>query len=108
MTWAGCTASGRSCAKRTSRSSTATGQSGATASREPRRRGAGVAAAGRVVVEAGAPGFHRDWEGRVYGIMRAAMARGIYNIDEMRHGIERVPPAEYLASSYCERWLASA
>lgn len=63
---------------------------------------------GPVVREADEPVFHGDWEKRVYGIMRAAMARGVYNIDEMRHGIERMPPAEYLASSYYERWLASA
>lgn len=63
---------------------------------------------GPVVREEDEPVFHGDWEKRVYGIMRAAMARGIYNIDEMRHGIERMPPAEYLASSYYERWLASA
>ncbi len=63
---------------------------------------------GAVVREEDEPVFHGEWEKRVYGIMRAAMAQGIYNIDEMRHGIERMPPAEYLASSYYERWLASA
>src|SRR5918998_2146157 len=63
---------------------------------------------GPVVREENEPVFHGEWEKRVYGVMRAAMARGVYNIDEMRHGIERMPPAEYLASSYYERWLSSA
>ena len=63
---------------------------------------------GPVVREENEPAFHGDWEKRVYGIMRAAMANGLYNIDEMRHGIERMPPADYLASSYYARWLASA
>jgi nitrile hydratase len=37
--------------------------------------------------------------------MRAAGTRGIYNIDEFRHGIERMDPAHYLASGYYEHWL---
>lgn len=63
---------------------------------------------GPVVREENEPVFHGDWEKRVYGIMRAAMVNRVYNIDEMRHGIERMPPAEYLGSSYYERWLATA
>ena len=30
---------------------------------------------------------------------------GLYNIDEFRHGIERMDPAHYLGSSYFEHWL---
>src|SRR5687768_843960 len=63
---------------------------------------------GPVVREENEPVFHGDWEKRVNGVMRMALARRIYNIDEMRHGIERMSPAAYLASSYYERWLASA
>src|SRR3712207_8733521 len=63
---------------------------------------------GPVVREENEPVFHGEWEKRVYGVMRAAMAQGLYNIDEMRHAIERMPPDEYLASSYYERWLAAA
>jgi nitrile hydratase subunit beta len=33
------------------------------------------------------------------------LRRGIHNIDEHRHAIERIPPARYLDSSYYERWL---
>jgi nitrile hydratase len=29
----------------------------------------------------------------------------VYNLDEFRDAIERIPPQEYLASSYYERWL---
>ena len=63
---------------------------------------------GPVVREENEPVFHGDWEKRVYGVAQAARAQGLYNIDESRHAIERMPPAEYLASSYYERWLASA
>ena len=62
---------------------------------------------GPVVREENEPLFHNAWERTVYGMQRAIRARGIINIDESRHGIERMPPAEYLAASYYERWLSS-
>src|SRR2546423_2980059 len=62
---------------------------------------------GPVVREENEPLFHAEWERTVYGMQRALRVRGLINIDESRHGIERMPPAEYLAASYYERWLAS-
>jgi len=62
---------------------------------------------GPVIREENEPIFHAEWERTVYGINRAIRSRGIINIDESRHGIERMPPAEYLAASYYERWLSS-
>jgi nitrile hydratase len=49
--------------------------------------------------------FHADWEARVYALNGVLRARGIYNVDEFRDAIERIPPGEYLAASYYERWL---
>ena len=49
--------------------------------------------------------FHADWEARVYALNAVLRARGIYNVDEFRDAIERIPPAEYLEASYYERWL---
>ena len=49
--------------------------------------------------------FHADWERTVYGMDKLAKGTGLFNIDEKRHGIERMAPAEYLGSSYFERWL---
>jgi hypothetical protein len=49
--------------------------------------------------------FHADWEARVYALNAVLRARGIYNVDEFRDAIERIPPAEYLGASYYERWL---
>ena len=49
--------------------------------------------------------FHADWEARVCALNGVLRARGIYNVDEFRDAIERIPPAEYLAASYYERWL---
>jgi nitrile hydratase len=51
--------------------------------------------------------FHAAWEHRLHAIVRVARAQGLYNIDESRHGIERMNPAEYLRAGYYERWLAS-
>src|SRR5262245_36326199 len=62
---------------------------------------------GPVVREENEPIFHAAWERTVFAMSRAIRARGIINIDESRHGIERMPPAEYLAASYYERWLSS-
>lgn len=62
---------------------------------------------GRVVAEPNEPVFHDRWEGRVYALMRLARRRDVFNVDEMRRAIETIPPAEYLADSYYERWLAA-
>ena len=62
---------------------------------------------GPVVREPNEPVFHADWERRIYMLVGQMMRRGLANIDEFRHAIERIAPAEYLASSYYERWLAA-
>ncbi len=61
---------------------------------------------GAIRREPGEPVFHTDWERRVFGMMIATMAQGFYNLDEVRHAIERMDPAHYLGSSYYEHWLA--
>jgi hypothetical protein len=60
---------------------------------------------GPVTVESDEPPFHADWEARVYALNVAMLRRGVYNLDQFRDAIERMPPAEYLAASYYERWL---
>src|SRR5262245_6329889 len=50
--------------------------------------------------------FHAEWEKRVNAII-GAVRPGLFNIDEFRHGIERIPPDRYLTSTYYERWLAT-
>jgi nitrile hydratase subunit beta len=49
--------------------------------------------------------FHADWEAHVFAINRALIGHGVYNLDEFRDAVERMPPREYLAASYYERWL---
>ena len=60
---------------------------------------------GPVEREADEPPFHAPWEPAVIAMMRAGGARGVYNIDEFRHGIERMVPSEYLRVTYYEKWL---
>ena len=51
--------------------------------------------------------FHADWEARVFALNSALLRRGVYNLDQFRDAIERMPPARYLAASYYERWLTA-
>ena len=60
-----------------------------------------------VVAEDDEPAFHADWEAHVFALNGALLKRRVYNLDEFRDAIERMPAAEYLAASYYERWLAA-
>jgi nitrile hydratase subunit beta len=62
---------------------------------------------GPVVTEENEPVFHADWEARVYALNIALVRRGAYTLDEFRDAVERMPPQEYLAASYYERWLSA-
>lgn len=62
---------------------------------------------GPVEREENEPLFHAGWEGRVRAMMSLTMGQGIYNLDAFRYGIEQMPPAHYLRSTYFERWLAT-
>lgn len=52
----------------------------------------------------GAP-FQADWEARVYALSNTLIRNKVFNTDEFRDAIERIPPDEYLTTSYYERWL---
>lgn len=65
----------------------------------------GMTCFGPVVAEEDEPVFHGDWERRVFAINVAA-GGALGSLDYRRHGIERIAPAEYLRSSYYEKWLA--
>lgn len=45
------------------------------------------------------------WEAAVIAIQGATRRAGLINIDEFRHGIERMEPGHYLTSPYFEHWL---
>lgn len=52
-----------------------------------------------------AQAFHADWEVRANSLYGFAVRRGLFNMDEYRHAIERMDPRHYLAASYYERSL---
>ncbi len=62
---------------------------------------------GRIRFTKKAPTFHAAWEKRVNALYSLAVKRGIFNMDEYRHAIERMEPRHYLSASYYERSLTS-
>ncbi len=62
---------------------------------------------GPVEREADEPVFHSRWEARMFAVASAVPFSVPYSDDHFRPEIERMAPAEYLAASYYERWLAS-
>jgi hypothetical protein len=59
------------------------------------------------VADDGASPFAADWEAHVYALATMLRRRGVINGDELRDAIERLPPQQYLAASYYERWLGA-
>lgn len=51
------------------------------------------------------PSFHADWEAHVFGMMYGLVKQRVLVLDEVRDIIEQMPVAEYLQSSYYEKWL---
>ena len=48
-----------------------------------------------------------DWELLTDALFGALGGQGVMNVDELRRGIESMPPDEYERASYYERWLFS-
>jgi len=65
----------------------------------------GMHGMGPVVIEKDEPVFHARWEARMYALQRAAGFHGRWNSDMSRFSRERMPPADYFAATYYERWL---
>ena len=61
----------------------------------------------RILEEPDEPPFHADWEAHVLALNGALIKRGIYNLDEFRDAVERIPAADFLAASYYERWFSA-
>jgi len=65
----------------------------------------GMQGFGPVEREENEPTFHAAWEAVVLAMQHASRLGLLYNIDEFRHGIERMAPAHYLRATYYEKWL---
>jgi nitrile hydratase len=48
-----------------------------------------------------------DWELLTDALVGALGREGVMGVDELRRGIESMPPQEYERASYYERWLYS-
>ena len=48
-----------------------------------------------------------DWELLTDALVGVLGRQGVMNVDELRRGIESMPPEDYERASYYERWLFS-
>jgi nitrile hydratase subunit beta len=55
----------------------------------------------------GIPDWRYPFEGRMHAVTAMAIAKGAFNLDEQRHGIELMRWSEYLDSTYYAHWLFS-
>ena len=62
---------------------------------------------GPIITEENEPVFHEDWERAVFANTLALVGAGYFCVDEMRRSTEKIPPIQYLSSSYYENWLES-
>jgi len=62
---------------------------------------------GPVVAEKNEPVFHAEWEKRALALTVAMGFTGSWNLDISRHSRESLPPADYLAFSYYQIWIAA-
>jgi len=61
---------------------------------------------GPIPIDAHGRTFSHPWEARAFAC-NLALGAMVGNVDRFRFLIESMPPAEYLAASYYERWLAA-
>jgi nitrile hydratase subunit beta len=59
---------------------------------------------GPIRQEKNEPVFHARWEGRIYALNMALGAWGKWTLDAARHANDSLPPADYLAMSYYQKW----
>lgn len=62
---------------------------------------------GPVKIEEDEPVFHAEWEKAVFAMFASCFRAGLFGVDQFRHGIELMDPAEYLLGNYYEHWAHS-
>jgi len=62
---------------------------------------------GRVKPTTDEPPFEHEWEGRLFGIVRALTRPPDWNVDKFRFTREQLPPIEYLTQPYFDQWYRS-
>jgi nitrile hydratase len=58
--------------------------------------------------QVGEPVFAERWQGRAFALTLLSIRLAGYNIDAVRHAIERLDRTAYLADGYYGRWLNAA
>ena len=64
----------------------------------------GMQGMGAINPEQDEPVFHSEWEAKAFALNIASGAWRKWNIDAGRHQIELLPQADYLRTSYYEKW----
>ena len=49
-----------------------------------------------------------DWEWQTHDLLDLLLEKELINVDEVRRGIELLPPSQYESLSYYELWSAAA
>jgi len=65
----------------------------------------GMHGMGPLPFEANEPFFHEDWERIAFGLMILPQMTGLFNADESRYSMERIPALHWLESPYYLHWL---
>jgi nitrile hydratase len=60
---------------------------------------------GPIIVEENEPVWHAEWEKAAFSFFPQQAAAGYFNLDEFRASMERIPPVEYLTTSYYMHWM---
>ena len=63
---------------------------------------------GPVIMDGKRDPFHDEWEVLAAAISARLLGQHIYNMDELRHAIERMAPRHYVGASYFERTFTAA
>jgi nitrile hydratase beta subunit len=60
---------------------------------------------GPIRVDEDEPVWHAEWEKAAFSFFPQAALAGYFNLDEFRASMERIPPVEYLTSTYYQHWV---
>lgn len=65
----------------------------------------GMHGLGPIRIDRNEPVFASDWERQAFSTIGLYFAGGLCPIEEFRHSVEVMDPAEYLSTSYYIHWL---
>lgn len=60
---------------------------------------------GPINIEQDEPVFHEAWEKDIFSVSLCVFMGGFCSVDEFRHWIEKMAPADYFGTHYYEHWL---